>query len=228
MAPSSFDPTWDSIWGQYSGPGVEARAPYDFIVTFVYCHKPAKPHREIRILEVGCGEANNIWYLAREGFIVSGVDASAGAILRARRRLAEEKLPADLQISDYTQLPYPDGTFDLAYDRGSLTCCGLSSAKKAIQEVHRVLTKNGRFFFNPYSTEHTSARNGELGQDNLITNIRVGNLVGYGQLCFYSRSQVEECLPKPWKVESLSHVQIREVLGSSSDMHAEWRVVATK
>jgi ubiquinone/menaquinone biosynthesis C-methylase UbiE len=123
MTIPSFDPTWNSIWTQYSGAGVEARAPYDFIVAFVYRYKPAKHSREIRILEVGCGEANNIWYLAREGFNVSGVDASPGAILRARRRLAEENVSADLQLADFTQLPYPDGTFDLAYDRGSLTCC---------------------------------------------------------------------------------------------------------
>jgi SAM-dependent methyltransferase len=228
MASSSFDPTWDAIWSQHSGPGVEARAPYDFIVTFVSCLKPDKPHSEIRILEVGCGEASNIWYLAREGFSVSGVDASHGAILRARRRLAEEKLVADLKVANFTELPYRDGSFDLVYDRGSLTCCGLGSAKKAIQEIRRVLIKNGSFFFNPYSTQHTSATSGELGEDNLTTNIRAGNLVGYGQLCFYSRSQVEECLPPPWKVASFSHVEIREVLGSSSDVHAEWRVVATK
>jgi SAM-dependent methyltransferase len=228
MLPPSFDPTWDSIWSQYSGPGVEARAPYDFIVSFVFRHKPAKHHQEIRILEVGCGEANNIWYLASEGFNLSGVDGSPGAILRGSRRLAEEKVHADLQIADFTQLPYAEDSFDLVYDRGSLTCCGLSYAKKAVQEVHRVLVQDGKFFFNPYSFEHTSAKSGDLTHDNLTINIRAGNLAGYGGICFYNRAQVEECLPKPWRVESLSHVQISQVLGSSSDIHAEWRVVAIK
>jgi SAM-dependent methyltransferase len=224
MTAPSFDPIWREKYAQ----GLEIRAPYDCIVSFVFRNRPKKARSEIRILEVGCGTGNNVWYLSREGFSVSGIDGSPEAISYASQRLKEDRLAADLRVGDFTQLPFPENTFDLVYDRGSLTCCGLSSAKRAVQEIYRVLVHGGKFFFNPYSAEHTSAKSGQQLEDNLTVNIDRGNLVGCGQLCFYNRAEVEGLLREPWKVESLSHLHISELLGQTADIHAEWRVVARK
>lgn len=228
MTTPSFDPLWRQIYPQLYAQGLEDRAPYDCIVTFVHRNKPKKDRPDIRILEVGCGTGNNIWYLVREGFNLSGVDASLEAISYANRRLNEENLDADLRVADFTQLPYAENTFDLVYDRGSLTCCGLTSARKAVQEIHRVLVAGGRFFFNPYSTEHSSAKSGRLIEDNLTVDIQAGSLVGCGQLCFYDRAKVEELLPEPWQVESLSLLQTQEFLGARASVHSEWQVIARK
>jgi SAM-dependent methyltransferase len=224
MTASSFDPIWNRLYAD----GLEDRAPYDCIVTFVHRNKPNKERSETRILEVGCGTGNNVWYLAREGFNMSAVDASPVAIAYANRRLAEENLQADLRVADFTRLPFPDNGFDLVYDRGSITCSGLSSAKRAVQEVHRVLLPGGKFFFNPYSVEHTSAARGQLAEDNLTVDIKGGSLVGCGQLCFYNRTHVEELLSDPWQLVSLSHLQIQELIRPDSDIHSEWWAIARK
>ena len=224
MTASSFDPIWKEKYAR----GLEARAPYDCIVSFVHRHQPKKDRASIRILEVGCGTGNNIWYLSREGFNLSGIDASPEAIAYANTRLAKENLQADLRVGDFTKLPYAENSFDLVYDRGSLTCCGLSFARLAVREIHRVLATGGKFFFNPYSAEHTSAQSGRLLPDNLTVDIQGGRLVGCGQLCFYSRDQVEELLSEPWQIESLSHVQIEELMGPTPDVHSDWHAIARK
>jgi SAM-dependent methyltransferase len=222
MSSPSFDPIWREKYAQ----GLQVRAPYDCIVSFVHQHQPRKDRAGIRILEVGCGTGNNIWYLAREGFNLSGIDASPEAITYASTRLAKENLEADLRVGDFTQLPFAENSFDLVFDRCSLTCCGLSFATQAVHEIHRVLTMGGKFFFNPYSAEHTSAKKGRLLADNLTVDIQGGSLVGCGQLCFYSRTQLDQLLSEPWQIESLFHLQIQEL--ATQDLHSEWRVIARK
>ena len=224
MHATSFDPIWSEKYAQ----GLEDRAPYDCIVSFVYHNIPPRDRAEIRILEVGCGTGNNVWYLALEGFDLTGIDASPEAISYAKRRLAEDNVKADLRVGDFTQLPYPESTFDLVFDRGSLTHTGLSFARKAVQEIHRVLVPGGKFFFNPYAADCTSAQSGQLLDDNLTVNIDAGTLTGCGGICFYDRARVEGLFPKPWQVESLAHLQIREFLGPTPGLHSEWLAVVRK
>lgn len=216
------NPSFDPIWREKYARGLAVRAPYDCVVSFVYRNLPAKRQRsDIRILEVGCGTGNNVWYLAREGFSLSGVDASPEAISYASERLREDKLSANLQVGDFTRLPYPDNTFDLIFDRAALTNCGLSFARQAVAEIHRVLAPGGKFFINPYSSEHTSAKKGRLVEDNLTVDIEGGSLVGCGQICFYNQAQLESLFPAPWRILSLEHVVISEVW-AAKEIHAEW------
>lgn len=222
----SFDPVWeDAIYGQ--GKHLN-RWPFDSVVSFVFRNFPrSKPRIETRILEIGCGAGNNLWFCASEGFSVAGIDGSAAAIDFAKRRFADAGLQGDFQVGDFTALPFADDSFDLAIDRGSLTCCGRKAAQVAVNEVRRVLTPGGKFFCNPYSSEHTSATSGQPGPDDTVVDIAAGTLTGVGQLCFYDQRQVERLFDIGWQVESLSHVvcmqdtPIRQV-------HADWQIVAVK
>ncbi|MFY9985990.1 MAG: class I SAM-dependent methyltransferase [Chthoniobacterales bacterium] len=214
-------PSFDPIWREKYAHGLAVRAPYDCIVSFVYRNLPAKERSKIRILEVGCGTGNNVWYLAREGFRLSGIDASPEAISYAQHRLDEDKVAADLRVADFTQLPYADNTFDLVFDRCALTNCGLSFARKAVCEVSRVLVPGGKFFINPYSSEHTSAKSGRLIDDNLTVDINGGSLVGCGQICFYNQAQLESLFPAPWQILSMEQLVITEVW-AAKEIHAEW------
>lgn len=223
----SFDPVWeDAIYGQ----GLHLnRYPFDVIVSFVYRHYPrAKPRREVRILEVGCGTGNNLWFAAREGFQVAGVDASASAIAYARKRFADEGLAGDLRVGDFTELPFADGSFDLAFDRCAITCCGMTAARQAVAEVERVLKVGGKFLFNPYSGAHGSRASGQPGPDRVTLNISAGTLVGAGQICFYDRQDLEGQFSGKWLLRSVQHVEITEQIQPQCPVHAEWRVIAEK
>jgi len=181
----------------------------------------------VRVLEVGCGTAPNLWFAAREGFSVAGVDAAPGAIAKARKRFSEEQLEADLRVADFGSLPFDDQQFDLAIDRGSLTCTGLGHAARAITEIERVLKPGGHFFFNPYSNRHTSASAGTAIGDGLVMDIRAGTMIGVGQICFYSEQNVRDALSR-WKIRSLVHVELLELADPERTIHAEWRAVAER
>ena len=221
-------PTFDQIWEEHQAAGRHlARYPWDAVVTFVFRYAPRDRHRDsVRILEVGCGAAPNLWFAAREGFAVAGIDASPPAIEAAKARFAEDGLAGDLRVGDFTSLPFADRSFDLAIDRAALVCCGASAARLAVSEVARVLRPGGFFFFNPYAADHTSASSGEPGPDGLRLGVDRGAAVGIGQLCFYDRAMVDELFAVRWRLASVQHMTIVDDLDSS--VHAEWRVVAER
>jgi len=205
------------------------RWPVDAVVSFLLRHAPRnRPRSRVRVLEIGCGAGNNLWCAAREGFDTTGIDSSPTAIARARELLAAEGLSAALHVVDFTKLPFPDASFDLAIDRCALSCVGRSAARRALGELARVLEPSGRLFFNPYSDRHSSARSGRVGPDDLMLDVAGGSLVGSGQLCFWNASQISAALVEDWRVLSRQHVEFEEQERSSREVHAEWRLVLEK
>jgi SAM-dependent methyltransferase len=224
-APRTFDPIWEEKYRA----GHRQRYPWDVVVSFVFRNAPRdRPRSDVRVLEVGCGTGSNLWFAAREGFQVAGVDASASAIDAARARFQEEGLQGDLQVADFVALPFPDASADLALDRGALTCSGREAARRAIAEVRRVLKTGGRFLFNPYSSEHSSARSGVPGPDGVVLDIAEGTLVGAGQICFYDLEDARAALGSGWSIRSADHLQWEDRQQERRLRHAEWRIVAEK
>lgn len=222
--PRSFDPVWEEKYAA----GHAQNYPWDIVVSFVYRNLPRHKRRdEIHILEVGCGTASNLWFAAREGFQVAGIEASRSAVRMAQDRFHREGLKADLRVGDFTRLPFASDQFDLVIDRGSLVCCNLQSARMAIDEIYRVLLPGGRFFFNPYSEHHSSRSSGHTDAGGLTHNITEGSMTNVGQLCFYSRQQVEDALQK-FAILSLQQMEYSDHLQAARSVHAEWRVVAEK
>jgi len=221
--------TRESVWEEKYAAGHKERYPWDSVVSFVHRNVPhGLPRGEVKIDEVGCGTASNLWFAAREGFLVWGVDGSASAIATARRRFKDDSLAGTLEVADFTRLPHPDAQFHLAIDRAAITCVGLSAAARVAGEVRRVLLPGGRFFFNPYSDRHSSYRSGRAGPDGLRLGITEGSLIGVGPICFYGQTQVEALFAKGWRVLSMQHVVSEEMAGAAGQIHAEWRVIAEK
>ena len=221
----SFDPIWEDKYSR----GHAQRYPWDFVVSFVFRYAPKhKARKEVNILEVGCGTASNLWFAAREGFRVAGIDASASAIAYGRKRFLEDGLTGDLRIGDFSELPFENQIFDMVIDRGAIVCTGLSTAEKTIAEIGRVLKKNGVFLFNPYSEHHSGYSAGKKSADNLTVDIAEGTLTGVGQICFYSRRQIDRLFCRGWQICSLQHIEIREELHPHKMIHAEWRIIANK
>lgn len=73
-----------------------------------------------RALDVGCGSGTSSVFLAAHGWDVVGVDFSALAIRRARRRARRAGVRCAFYRADATDLSFLDGPFDLALDIGCL------------------------------------------------------------------------------------------------------------
>ena len=164
--------TIDPIWEKKYSEGHAEKYPWDMVVSFVFRNAPRdRARNEVRILEVGFGTGSNLWFAAREGFAVAGVEGSSSAVKFAQEWFKREQLSGDLRVGDFTQLPFENEIFDLVFDREALCCVGKQAHKQAISEVHRVLRNGGKFLFNGYADSHSSSRTGEVGLDEIRTNI---------------------------------------------------------
>ncbi|MFI7703423.1 class I SAM-dependent methyltransferase [Nonomuraea sp. NPDC049480] len=93
-----------------------------------------------RILDAGCGSGPLFSALRDRGAIVTGVDASAGILEMARRRLGAD---ADLRVADLAgPLPFPDDAFDDVI--ASLVLHYLEDWGPTLAELRRVLRPGGR------------------------------------------------------------------------------------
>ena len=77
-----------------------------------------------RALDVGCGHADNVIWLAQQGFTVTGCDISTTAIAEARRRAQAAGVDCELQALDFLQEEVPGSPFGFVVDRGCLHSVG--------------------------------------------------------------------------------------------------------
>ncbi|OAH13795.1 class I SAM-dependent methyltransferase [Streptomyces jeddahensis] len=93
-----------------------------------------------RILDAGCGSGPLSAALRDRGAIVTGIDASAGMLTLARRRLGDDVALHLVDLSD--RLPFDDGAFDDVV--ASLVLHYLEDWGPTLAELRRVLRPGGR------------------------------------------------------------------------------------
>jgi ubiquinone/menaquinone biosynthesis C-methylase UbiE len=130
---------------------------YDIIVNLITLGRTRAIHRETlslaglrpgdSVLDIGCGtgilllEAERI--VGPEGTAV-GLDVQPAMIKQARRRASDNNSRATFEIAPVDHIPYPEGTFDVAFS--SLVYHHLTDTQRTegLVEVERVLKPNGR------------------------------------------------------------------------------------
>lgn len=191
------DPVWENV---VYGRGTFVRCPYDQVATFVFRNLPSKPRRDTRILEVGCGPGNNLWFLNQEGFACSGFDASPTAIEYAKVRCGKA---VELKVAEFPNVPF-DGSFDLVIERAAMCYVPFDVAKQTVANIRDVLVPGGRFLFTPYSKQ----------------------VEALGYCCYYTRDMVED-LFRGWRILQLHHMSMDAVVGEEF-YSAEWRLWAER
>jgi ubiquinone/menaquinone biosynthesis C-methylase UbiE len=185
---------WDRIfadrsWGRY---------PPDELVRFIARTFPDVEKREgLRALEVGCGPGANLWYLAREGFAIAGIDGSANAIGLARKRLRAEALDtalaqADLKVGNFAKLPWPDAEFDVVVDIEAIYANPMPVIRSAIAEVKRVLKPSGWFFAKMFGPKTTGAASGKKLEVRTTVTPTKGPLAGTGVTHVFTVSEIRK------------------------------------
>lgn len=146
----AWDPVWEDIfnnqsWGKYPG---------EDLIRFVarnFYHVPDRS--QVKILEVGCGPGANLWFMAREGFSISGIDGSQTAVNLARSKLDLEcpDWMGMLHCGDIAQLPFMDMTFDAVIDNECLYCNPFESSRLIYSEMARVTKVGGKLFSRTFA-----------------------------------------------------------------------------
>jgi SAM-dependent methyltransferase len=156
----TWDPHWEEIfrsqaWGKY--PGEE-------LIRFVARNFYRSPERSsVRILEVGCGPGANLWFCAREGFTVHGIDGSAHAVTLAVQRLDQEcpGWRGRISTGDFSRIDYVDSHFDAVIDSESICHNDFDSSRATYREIARVLKPGGKLFVRTFATGTTGDGTGE-------------------------------------------------------------------
>jgi SAM-dependent methyltransferase len=226
-APTGFHSSWETKYQS----GFSQRYPWDVVVTFVFRNAPkGVPHDEIGIVEIGSGSGSNLWFAAREGFRVAGIDGSATAVAAARERFAAEGLSGSFELGDFTKpLPWPDASFDLAIDRGSLTCTDDAGMAAALKEIHRILKPGGRLLTTQFADNHTSRASGRTLPNGLTVDMQEGSGVGIEALRFYSQAELQRLFSAGgWNIREFERMERTGLLQDRREIHSEFRIIAER
>jgi len=95
------------------------------------------------VLDVGCGQGLITSLIAKKCKRVIGLDLSQESLKQAQKGLKEIGVTnAEFILGDAENLPFADNTFDTIYSIGVLH--HTPNTQKGINEIHRVLKKNGK------------------------------------------------------------------------------------
>ena len=109
-----------------------------------------------KVLFLGCGSGHTLLTIARNGFIVSGIDISPVAIAWAQENAAEAGVRADLRVGDVVTLAsYPQATFKFVLDDYCLQCVIGADRATAFSNIFRVLEPGGLFLAGTDCTDET-------------------------------------------------------------------------
>ena len=93
----------------------------------------------MRVLDLGCGKATDIGYLAERGFTTVGIDQSEAALRQARVLFPT----LELVVGDVRSLPFEPASFDYVLDRGCFHYLPAGDRPRYAREAARVLRSGG-------------------------------------------------------------------------------------
>ncbi len=228
----SRDPLWETMfstraWGRY---------PSEDLIRFIAQRFYGRqPRSDVRLLEVGFGTGANLWYFAREGFSVHGLEGSEAGTAQARQRLDLEvpgwrdAPPAPggdrLVARDMCEpLPWGDAQFDAVVDCDAVTCVDHASACRVYAEMHRVTRPGGWLYVRTPAAGTWGDGSGPACGHN-AWRCEEGPFAGTGCVRFATEADLAE-LFAPWEVTHLE--QVTRTLENRSRTHTEWVVIARK
>lgn len=139
-----------------------------------------------RVLEVGCGVGNNLWFLATAGFDCAGIDQSPTALALAGQFLGERGCAVELVQGDLSALPWPDQHFDLVVDRAAVTCNTHERIHAILEQVQRVLRPGGIYLgYTYYGMAHPERVHGREVSYRSYDHFCSGRFAKAGVIAFF-------------------------------------------
>lgn len=199
---------WDEkfrsrAWGRY---------PPEDLVRFMGRRFRSATKRAVRVLEVGCGPGANAWFLHREGFAVHGIDVSPSAIALAKARLETENAgipspPPDLRVGNFSQLPWPDQTFDVVIDIFALYANTTPVITQALAEIARVLKPSGWVYSKLWGTQTTGFGEGIALEPATFDAIPHGPCANMGVTHFFTQESALQIFGAHFEPVAIDRIQ---------------------
>lgn len=215
----AWDDEWENVfqtqeWGKY---------PPECLIRFVAGHYYNKDRKTVKILEIGCGTGTNLWYMAREGFDVYGIEGSKTAVERAKKRIEREGLHVNIIQGDIVILPFQEEYFDAVIDGDCLYCNSAEETNIVLSEIKRVLKKDGLFFSRTPTDKMYVGKSFDKVGDAEYKNISDGPLKGKGLARLMSLDRVESMYGKYFKIMSVDKDE--QTRDNGNIMVSKWVIV---
>jgi ubiquinone/menaquinone biosynthesis C-methylase UbiE len=115
------------------------------------------PREGEKVLEVGCG-TGALSILSKLGVgekgEVAGIDIAPKMVSKAKEKAAKAGLDIAFQVASIDELPYPDEYFDAVIGSMMFHHLPVGIKRKGLEEIHRVLRGDGRFFLCDFCAPH--------------------------------------------------------------------------
>jgi len=119
--------------------------PHEGVVKFLEYLKKLGAHQ---VLDLGCGDGRHMIFLAKQGFIPTGIDIAMWGLRRTKEWAKKEGFNPKLACADVRLLPLEDESFDSVISIQVIHHQRLSAIRETIIGVERVLRTNGLFYFS--------------------------------------------------------------------------------
>jgi len=189
-----MDSIWESIhaqraWGKY---------PNEELVRFIgrnYFKIPFEERKNYRILELGCGQGANLWFLAKEGFDTYGIDIAPSAIEKGEKFLEGMGINnVKLSVQDTRNLEFDDERFDVVIDVAAIWYSSFKDHSKIYKKIFDMLKKGGKFWSFHIAEGSWGYGKGTSVDYKTFENISEGILQNQGITCMPSDEDLRDLL----------------------------------
>lgn len=170
---------WEEIYRANETPW-DAKSPDPFLVSLIR----AKTITPCKAIDIGCGFGNETIFLAKNGFKVTGIDISKGAISEARKRADKAGAICEFLTSNILDLDI-QGVFDFALDRACFHFLDPEERDEYVKKLSKLLRPGSLFLLIVSSNKETFkgpyqfSRKGIVDifkKDFIIENIQLSTL----------------------------------------------------
>ena len=195
--------------------------PADHVVDFVKTLK----EKARSILDVGCGAGRDSFFLAKEGFHLTGLDISSNALRLASERNQREKTQCKFVMGTFLHLPFSEGLFDAAFSSYAIENVSLHQIRKALKEIKRVIKRERVMLVTLHSLKHWRFGQGkEIAYHEFLKSRMIKNRKVEIVTHFFEGAEAERL----FQDVGLKLLSIRETLRTDEKQRVHWIAILEK
>lgn len=126
---------------------------------------------QIKILEIGSGNGRNLVPIAEMGFQTFGIDVSDTGTDQSLKKLIQKGIHARVIYGDFRELPWKNEFFNTVIAFNVLQHGDFNDCWLAINDMTRVLKKNGIAFISVRSSKRKLPNDALVYQDNSLDGV---------------------------------------------------------
>jgi len=158
-------------------------------------------------LDLGCGLGRHSILFGKNGFDVECFDISSEAIEKTKEWAEKEGFDFKYQIGDMLNLPYDKESFDAILCRNVISHTDTEGMKKVVEELKRVLRKNGECYITLGSKETWGFKQEDWPLVDENTRLRMEEGPEYKTPHFYADYNLIKELFKEFEIIHINHIE---------------------